>query len=197
MNFSTPNHQFHWNLGATKVRIASEVHILRQSMKTAEKLAAGWLLTLGLMFITLSVSASVEKNNILKPISSPIADDEGLVLVKDFPNRDALYLLETTSRNGMIFGIPTLLLGGWLSLGLYSQSRQEKKTLQKQTSDRLQSLFYKMILENHGRVTLLGFAMQSELPATVAKEFLDERAKDFNANFKVSEDGIVSYYFDV
>jgi hypothetical protein len=166
-------------------------------MKTAEKLAAGWLLTLGLMFITLSVSASVEKNNILKPISSPIADDEGLVLVKDFPNRDALYLLDTTSRNGMIFGIPTLLLGGWLSLGLYSQGKQEKKALQKQTSDRLQSLFYKMILENHGRVTLLGFAMQSELPATVAKEFLDERAKDFNANFKVSEDGIVSYYFDL
>ncbi|AFY99536.1 hypothetical protein Cal6303_0459 [Calothrix sp. PCC 6303] len=164
------------------------------SMKTAEKLAAAWLMVLGSMFITLSVSASIEKNNIQKPIS-PIIDEEGLV--RDFQNRDALYLLETTSRNGMIFGIPTLLLGGYMSFGLYSQSRQEKKALQKQTSDRLQSLFYQMVLENHGRVTLLGFAMQSELPANTAKEFLDERAKDFNANFKVSEDGIVSYYFDV
>jgi hypothetical protein len=163
-------------------------------MKTAEKLAAGWLLTLGFMFMALSVSASIEKNNIQKPIS-PILDEEGLV--RDFQNRDALYFLETTSRNGMIFGIPTLVLGGWLSLGLYRQGKQEKKALQKQTSDRLQSLFYQMVLENHGRVTLLGFAMQSELPATTAKEFLDERARDFNANFKVSEDGIVSYYFDV
>lgn len=163
-------------------------------MKTAEKLAAGWLMALGCMFITLSVSASIEKNNIQKPIA-PIIDEEGPV--KDFQNRDAFNLLDTTSRNGMIFGIPTLLLGGALSFSLYRQNRQEKKALQKQTSDRLQSLFYKMVLENHGRVTLLGFAMQSELPASTAKEFLDERAKDFNANFKVSEDGIVSYYFDV
>ncbi|MEA5555969.1 hypothetical protein VB690_05875, partial [Nodularia spumigena CH309] len=39
-------------------------------MKTAEKLAAGWLLTLGFMFLTLSVSATTEKKSMLKPIST-------------------------------------------------------------------------------------------------------------------------------
>jgi hypothetical protein len=44
---------------------------------------------------------------------------------------------------------------------------------------------------------LLSFAMQSQLPATEAKEYLDQKAKEFNANFQVNEAGGVSYHFDV
>jgi hypothetical protein len=58
-------------------------------------------------------------------------------------------------------------------------------------------MFYRMIAENQGRITVLGFAMQSQLPASTAREFLDDQAKQFNANFKVSEDGAVSYHFDI
>ncbi|MBH8577055.1 hypothetical protein I8752_29555 [Nostocaceae cyanobacterium CENA369] len=161
-------------------------------MKTAEKLAAGWLLTLGFMFLTLSVSAILEKNSMLKPIPKGDAEE-----VQDFVNKDALYFLDTTARQGIIFGVPTMVLGGWLSVALYRQGRREEKAIQEQVSDRLQSLFYHMLQQNQGRVTVLGFAMHSQLPAVVARQYLDEKAKEFNANFQVNEEGAVSYHFDI
>jgi len=159
-------------------------------MKTAEKLAAGWLLTLGFMFLTLSATSLFEKFATRKAIILPI--DE-----YDFPALNTTYEADNTAVSGLIFGVPTLTLGTWLALGLYRQSRQEKKALNQQVSDRLQSVFYEMLQENHGRVTVLGFAMQSQLPAANARQFLDEKAKEFNANFKVNEEGAISYHFDV
>ena len=161
-------------------------------MKTAGKLATGWLLTLGFMFMTLSVSAMIEKNTMLQPISPGIEEFAG-----DYVNQDAVYVLDNTALDGLIFGVPTSVLGIWMALGLYRQSRQEKKAMRLEASDRLQSVFYRLIQENHGRVTVLSFAMQSQLPAATAKKYLDEQAKQFNANFKVNEDGAVSYHFDV
>lgn len=165
-------------------------------MKTAEKLTAGWLLTLGFMFMTLSVSAAWDKYKMEQPIPSNL-DDEELVAPVTIINSDAAYLLDSTAKNGFIFGVPTLILGGWMTLSLYKQGRHDKKALKQQSEERLQSVFYQMLQENKGRVTVLGFAMQSQLPAPVAKKFLDERAKEFNANFKVSEEGGVSYHFDI
>lgn len=162
-------------------------------MKTAEKLAAGWLLTLGFMFLTLSVSAVLDKNTMLKPI--PIGDGESVAF--DKVNQEALAVLDITAKQGLIFGVPTMVLGGWLSLALYRQGKREEKAIQQQVSDRLQSLFYQMLQQNQGRITVLGFAMYSQLPAAVAKQYLDEKAKEFNANFQVNEEGGVLYRFDL
>ncbi|MEH2069489.1 MAG: hypothetical protein V7K47_15220 [Nostoc sp.] len=159
-------------------------------MKTAEKLAAGWLLTLGFMFLTLSASAAIDKFATRKPYT-PVKD------AYDFSAPNATYQDDNTAVGGLIFGVPSLTLGTWLALGLYRQSRQEKKALHQQRSDRLQSLFYEILQQNHGRVTVLGFAMQSQLPPADARQYLDEKAKEFNANFKVNEEGAVSYHFDV
>ncbi|MEH2286544.1 hypothetical protein [Nostoc sp.] len=159
-------------------------------MKTAEKLAAGWLLTLGFMFVTLSATATLEKFATRKAITTPTGEYE-----YNAPN--ASYEDNNAAAGGLIFGVPTLTLGTWLALGLYRQSRQEKKAIKQQVSDRLQSIFYEMLQENHGRVTVLGFAMQSQLPAAHARQYLDQKAKEFNANFKVNEEGAVSYHFDV
>ncbi|WP_138501028.1 hypothetical protein [Nostoc sp. PA-18-2419] len=158
-------------------------------MKTAEKLAAGWLLTLGFMFLTLSASAAIDKFATRK--YTQVKD------AYDFSAPNATYQDNNTVVGGLIFGVPSLTLGVWLALGLYRQSRQEKKALHQQRSDRLQSLFYEILQQNHGRVTVLGFAMQSQLPPTDARQYLDEKAKEFNANFKVNEEGAVSYHFDV
>lgn len=160
-------------------------------MKTAEKLAAGWLLTLGFMFLTLSASAVVEKNIMLKPMPMGISEDV------DVQNKEAGYLLDITAQNGIIFGVPSVLLGGWLALGFYRQGQQERKAIKEQASDQMRSTFYRMIQENNGRITLLSFAMQSQLPPVAARQYLDEQAKLFNANFKVSEEGGISYHFDV
>ncbi|SRR5579883_552688 len=161
-------------------------------MKTAEKLATGWLLTLGFMLLTVSVSAFMERNAILQPISSSTEEPQ-----QDFRNLEAIPQLENTALYDLIFGVPTSVLGIWMASDLYRQSRQEKKAIKQQTSDRLQSIFYRLIQENQGRITVLSFAMQSQLPAAAAKQYLDEQAKQFNANFKVNEDGGVSYHFDV
>ncbi|MCC5622871.1 hypothetical protein [Nostoc sp. CHAB 5715] len=161
-------------------------------MKTAEKLAAAWLLTMGFMFVTLSAAEVFNKTTMEKSITLPLAWDGSI----EFSQTNTPVIDDTTVER-LIFGIPTLTLGTWLALRLYRQSRQEKKALNQQVSDRLQSIFYKMLQENHGRITVLGFAMQSQLPAAHARQYLDEKAKDFNANFKVNEEGAVSYHFDV
>jgi hypothetical protein len=163
-------------------------------MKTAEKLAAGWLLTLGFMFLSLSASAVMQKNAMEEPIlpnARPVAD------LPDFSNDAAINVLDNTAFNGLIFGVPTSVLGVWLALGVYRKSQHERKAIKAQTNDHLQSAFYRMIQENNGRITLMSFAMQLQLPPATAKQYLDEQAKVFNANFKVSEEGGVSYHFDV
>ncbi|MEO1431275.1 MAG: hypothetical protein AAFV71_19880 [Cyanobacteria bacterium J06633_8] len=156
-------------------------------MKTVEKLAAGWLITLGFMLTTLSANAMTNKYLLYKDIRSE----------NDFINNYAVAELDTTAVNGLIFGLPSLALGGWLALGMRRQGKKEKNAITEQMDLHLQSMFYRMVAENKGRVTVLGFAMQSQLPAATAREFLDNQAKQFNANFKVSEDGAVSYHFDI
>jgi hypothetical protein len=160
-------------------------------MKTAEKLAAGWLLTLGFMFLSLSASAVMQKNDMQKPILP------GLRPVADFHNEAAINVLDNTALHGLIFGVPTSVLGVWLALGAYRQSQQDKKAIKAQAKDQLQSTFYRMIQENSGRITLLSFAMHSQLPPATARQYLDEQARVFNANFKVTEEGGISYHFDV
>lgn len=170
-------------------------------MKTAEKLAAGWLLTLGFMFLTTSVSAVITKHTTLKSISPGIENE---ALAKDFVNREALYQLDNTATQGLMYGVPTAFLGGWLVLGTYKQKRRNAKALMQEELENLHyqeqaklSQFYQMLQENNGRITLLGFAMQSHLPAIEAKQFLDQKAKEFNADFQVNEEGSISYHFDV
>ncbi len=156
-------------------------------MKTVEKLAAGWLIVLGFMLTTLSGSAMINKHLMYKDILSE----------NDYINDYAVAELNTTAINGIIFGLPSLALGGWLALGMRRQGKKEETAIAQQINLHLQSMFYRMIAENEGRITVLGFAMQSQLPPATAREFLDDQAKQFNANFKVSEDGAVSYHFDI
>ncbi|WP_017318230.1 hypothetical protein [Mastigocladopsis repens] len=163
-------------------------------MKTAEKLAAGWLLTLGFMFLSLSASAVMQKNDMQK---DTIPNWRSVEHVLDIRNEAAINVLDNTALHGLIFGVPTSVLGVWLALGVYRQSQQETKAIKAQANDQMQSTFYRMIQENNGRITLLSFAMQSQLPPADARQYLDEQAKLFNANFKVSEEGGISYDFYV
>ncbi len=160
-------------------------------MKTAEKLAAGWLIILGFMLTTISAQAMRDKHLMYKDIPKEAYKEQ------DFVNHQAVALLNTTALNGITYGLPSLALGGWLALGMRRRGKKEENAIAKQMDLHLQSMFYRMIAENQGRITVLGFAMQSQLPASTAREFLDDQAKQFNANFKVNEDGAVSYHFDL
>ena len=149
-------------------------------MKTAEKFASGWLLLLGLVFLLLPASTldRGSKQNQNMPICSTPNVNEA---------RD-------TAIGGLILGVPSVLLGGWLALGAYRQGQQEKAIAQ-QAGDRLQSTFFELLQAGNGYITILQFALEAQLTATAARQYLDERAKEFDATFDVSHEGAISYYF--
>ncbi|WP_254563949.1 hypothetical protein [Oscillatoria sp. HE19RPO] len=98
---------------------------------------------------------------------------------------------------GLGFGVPALGLGGWLAWGLYREGKNKKLALDKEESDRLQGIFFQMIRERNGQITALHFAMETQLSAPQAKQYLEEQAKEFNADFEVSDRGDVIYRFKV
>ncbi|GAC1470556.1 MAG: hypothetical protein NVSMB70_15590 [Chamaesiphon sp.] len=52
-----------------------------------------------------------------------------------------------------------------------------------------------MLKENHGHITVLRLTMEAKITASLAKQYLDELAKEFDATFDVSDEGVISYYF--
>lgn len=150
-------------------------------MKTAEKLASGWLLLLGCLFLLLSGGGMVNNN-------SP---QNQSMLICSTPNANEA---QNNLVGGLILGIPSVLLGGLLAVGTYRDRQQEKKIIA-QASDRLQSTFFRLIKANNGYITVLQFAMAGQLTATAARQYLNQKAKDFDATFDVSNEGAISYYF--
>ena len=99
-------------------------------MKTTEKLAAGWLLTVAFMFLAIAASALLDK-----PASKSAAAPNSLLNCELDINNTA-QKNRSTALGGIILGMPSLLLGGWLALGLYRRERKEE-------CDRLHSTFYR------------------------------------------------------
>jgi hypothetical protein len=90
----------------------------------------------------------------------------------------------------LVFGVPMVAWGGWIFRGL---GRDKQKAL----SDRLNATFAKLLADNRGQITLLGFALEAGLDGTAAKAYLDDRAKEYNANFDVDEEGNLTYRFHI
>jgi hypothetical protein len=89
----------------------------------------------------------------------------------------------------MFWAIVTAAGLGW-AYKLYQQ--QQKNQLA-----HLDSVFYRLIKENKGRVTALDLAMNAKLPGAKVQEYLDKRASEFAADFEVTEQGGILYYFQV
>lgn len=66
---------------------------------------------------------------------------------------------------------------------------------QQQKLAHLDAVFYRLIQENQGRVTTLDLAMNAKLSGQQVQQYLDERAKEFAAEFEVTEQGGIIYYF--
>lgn len=90
----------------------------------------------------------------------------------------------------VILGLPTATFGGWL---VWSSQRQQQLAEQ----DRLRTTFFRLLQESNGHLTVLRFAMTTGLEGEAAKAYLSDRAREFNASFNVSEEGKLSYYFDL
>jgi hypothetical protein len=88
----------------------------------------------------------------------------------------------------VIFGLPPMALAAgllwWAQKGASGQQR-----------DRLQETFFRLIQAGHGDITVLQFAMETGLNGEAAAAYLDERAREFNAVFRTTDDGALIYVF--
>lgn len=144
-------------------------------MKPIKKVAAGLLLAFGFVCVMVTISELFDRD--VTPEEKQNAMD--------------------TAIGGLAFGIPTLAAGGWLGAELYRDKQKKKLELDKEESDRLQGIFFQMLRERNGQITVLHFSMESQLSANHAKLYLDEKAKEFNADFEVSDRGDVVYHFQI
>jgi hypothetical protein len=142
-------------------------------MKPIKTVAAGLLLALGFFCLMVAGSGLVE------------TDPEEQVNARN------------AAIGGIGMGIPAIGISGWLAWGLYREGKNKKLALDKEESDRVQGIFFQMIRERNGQITALHFAMETQLSAHQAKQYLEEQAKEFNADFDVSERGDVIYRFKV
>jgi hypothetical protein len=90
----------------------------------------------------------------------------------------------------IILTLPSAAVGGWLVWGLHKEN-------QKTISDRLRTTFYRLLQEGNGQITVLRFAMEAELSGEEARQYLDHRAKEFNATFDVLDEGDIAYRFNL
>ncbi|HEY9761025.1 MAG TPA: hypothetical protein V6D07_00795 [Trichocoleus sp.] len=86
--------------------------------------------------------------------------------------------------------LPWLMLAGLAWLGFWLNQRQRK---QQQV---LHRLFYEMLKANHGKVSVLDFAIAADLTGPQARAFLDARAREFYANFEPTDHGDILYTFN-
>ncbi|MBL1175607.1 bL12 family ribosomal protein [Pantanalinema sp. GBBB05] len=91
---------------------------------------------------------------------------------------------------GIFLGLPPTVLGSWMLI-----DGQRKARLA--ADDRLQSTFFQVLQQQNGRITPLSLAMATGVSGQVAKTFLAEKAKEFDANFEVDETGNVIYCFSL
>jgi hypothetical protein len=138
-------------------------------MRFLTKLTAGFLLSFG--FICLMMSASA---------LSQLADKDQTTIEQQEAT--------DTFFAGIALGVPLAAGGGYT---LWKLRRRHEKLLR----DRLDSTFYQMLKADNGRITVLQLAMEAQLSGEQAKQYLDQKAKEFNATFEPSDKGNISYVF--
>jgi len=90
----------------------------------------------------------------------------------------------------LLLGLPMTTGGSFLLWSVAENRRQTKR-------DRLQSSFYQILKENNGDITVMRLAMATKVSGDEAQQFLTEKAREFNADFTVTENGSVVYKFDI
>jgi hypothetical protein len=140
-------------------------------MKIIKKISAGFMLSLGLLCLLVSFSTLFDLT----------AEDKT-------PEEKAE--AQSAFWGGFIFGVPLTAGGGYIFWGLRQKDQQE-------LSDRLDAIFYQMLKANNGKITVLQLAMEAKLPGKQAKEYLNQKSQEFNATFEPSEQGDISYLFNI
>lgn len=86
-----------------------------------------------------------------------------------------------------LVGIGSCLGIGW-TFRLYRLNRLAR-------ADKLNSIFYQLIQENQGKITVLDLAMKAQISGNIAQDFLEKRAQEFAADFEIKDGGGILYQF--
>lgn len=92
--------------------------------------------------------------------------------------------------NWLILSLVILGVWGWR---LWQQRAAKWRSRQQFLRD----TFYYLLQLHQGRLTVFEFAMHTNLSGTEAREYLNDRAKEFEANFETSDRGDILYVFPV
>ncbi|MBP0001069.1 MAG: hypothetical protein J7641_19080 [Cyanobacteria bacterium SID2] len=115
------------------------------------------------------------------PISIAMAVDWLNPDLEPKDRQDAFYAL-------VIIGLPSTALGGFLAWNVYQQEHNTDR-------DRLRSTFFQLVEEGNGTISVMKLAMTAQISAEEARTYLNERAKEFNADFEVNDRGDITYRF--
>jgi hypothetical protein len=112
--------------------------------------------------------------------------------------RHLFYVVGLLGTAGLAFALlrivlPLLQVILPLGMGWWLWTRWQKRI--KKQQDSLDAAFYEFLQAHQGQITVLDFAMTAQLPASIAREYLDSKAREFAAHYEVTERGDVYYWF--
>ncbi len=106
-------------------------------------------------------------------------------LVLLFPIALCLGLIVYAWRWLIVFGVLSALGGLWK---YYEQKQQERQ-------EWLNVIFYQTLQKHQGKITTLDLAIAANITGVEAQEFLQQRAKEFGAEFDITDAGGILYCF--
>jgi hypothetical protein len=84
----------------------------------------------------------------------------------------------------VFFGLAPAMLGGWL---IYSGFKAEQRAIREQ--------FFQLLVTTQGRLSLRDYVAATRLEPAIARHYLDGWAKEFCAEFEVTDRGDIYYLF--
>lgn len=99
-------------------------------------------------------------------------------------------IVPLTLATGLLVGLS--VSGGLIPL---LATLKQKTARHKEECDRLQTILYRLIAEGNGQITLVRFAMEAQLSAEAAQQYLNKQAEIFNATCEVKKEGSILYTF--
>lgn len=130
-----------------------------------QNIFAGIFFSIGFIFLTVTVSSLATKDSTPKDRSA--------------------------AMGGIIIGVPAIAAGTWLVL----KQRKKHDDLKEVRQRQIEFNFLTTLQANDGSITAISFAIANQLTLDEAKQYLDAKAAQLNADFSVTEDGGVSYKF--
>lgn len=92
--------------------------------------------------------------------------------------------------------LPLLAIAGLGAVGYWLwQLRRKRQQQQARLNARLNAQFYQLLQQQQGRISVLDFAMRTQLDGAAAQAYLNTQAQAFSAFFETTPQGDIVYVF--